>query len=140
MLKTYRYLAMAIGTLVVVQAAAIAFAMFGLAHDVDSNGVVVDKNYDGNAGFAVHAIVGQMLIPLLALVLLIIGIVVRKSPGALRWAVIVFALVALQVVLAFASFGVPIIGALHGTNALLILLASLKAVTVVPREPAAATA
>jgi heme A synthase len=140
MLKTYRYLAMAIGTLVVVQAAAIAFAMFGLAHDVDSNGVVVDNNYDGNAGFAVHAIVGQMLIPLLALVLLIIGIVVRKSPGALRWAVIVFALVALQVVLAFASFGVPIIGALHGTNALLILLASLKAVTVVPREPAAATA
>jgi heme A synthase len=140
MRNTYRYLAMAIGTFVVIQAAAIAFGMFGLAHDVDSNGIVVDDNYDGNAGFAVHAIVGQMVIPLLALALLIVGIVVRRIPGALRWAVIVLALVVVQIALAFASFGVPVIGLLHGINAFLILLASLKAVTVVPRERATSAA
>ena len=138
MRSTYRYLAMAIGTFVVIQAAAIAFGMFGLAHDVDSNGVVVDDKYDGNAGFAVHAIVGQMVIPLLALALLIVGIMARRIPGAARWATIVFVLVVVQIALAYASFAVPVIGLLHGVNAFLILLSSLKAVTVVPRESAAA--
>jgi heme A synthase len=134
MRNAYRYLAMAIGTCVVIQAAAIAFAMFGLAHDVDSNHVVVDKNYDGNFGFALHAIVGQVVIPLLAIALLVIGILIRSVPGAVRWSAIVLGLVVLQIALAFASFGVPVMGLFHGINAFLVLLASVKAVTVVPRH------
>ena len=133
MRNAYRYLAMAIGASVVVQAAAIAFGMFGLAHDVDSGDVVVDKNYTGNFGFALHGIMGEMVIPLLALAFLIVGIVGRSIDGALRWAAIVFGLVVLQFTLAMLAFGVPFIGLLHGMNALFILLTSLKAVTVVPR-------
>ena len=131
----YRYLMMAVATGVVLQAAAIAWAVFGLADDVDA-GTVVDTSYEGNAGFAVHAILGWMLLPLIALVLLIVGFLLRSVDGAQRWAGIVFGLVILQLVLAVAAFGVSSIGALHGINALLILLATIKALYVVPREPA----
>lgn len=139
MRNTYRYLAMAIGTCVVIQAAAIAFAMFGLAQHVDDGGVV-DKNYSGNFGFALHAIVGEIVIPLLALALLAVGIALRSVDGVARWSVIVLGLVILQVLLAFTSFGVPVVGLLHGINAFLILLASVKAVTVVPKDGVATAA
>jgi len=133
MRRVYRYLAMAMATCVVIQASAIAFGMFGLAHDVDSGNVVVDKNYDGNFGFALHAIMGTMVIPIVALVFLIVGIVVRSIEGALKWAGIVFGLVVLQITLAMVAFGAPVVGLLHGINALLILLASIKAIYVVPK-------
>jgi hypothetical protein len=125
----YRFLSFAMAAAVIVQAAAIAYGVFGLAHDVDA-GVVVDKNYQDNLGLTIHGIDGTMVIPLLALALFISGIVLRKVDGALRWASIVFGLVILQVVLAMISFGIPIVGLLHGTNALLILLSALKASTV----------
>ena len=136
MRNLYRYLAMAVATGVVLQASAIAFGMFGLAHDVDSGNVVVDKNYDGNFGFALHAILGTMIIPLLAIAFLIVGIVVRSVDGALRWAGLVFGLVLLLVILAMTAFGIPVVGLLHGVNALLILLASIKAIYVVPKSAA----
>ncbi len=138
MRNVYRYVAMAMATCVIIQASAIAFGMFGLAHDVDSGNVVVDKNYDGNAGFAIHAIMGTMVIPLVAVIFLVVGILVRKVDAALKWAGIVFGLVALQVVLAMIAFGAPPVGLFHGINAFLILLASLKAVTVVPKTAALA--
>ena len=125
----YRFLAFTMAAAVIVQAAAIAYGVFGLAHDVEA-GVVVDKNYQDNLGLTIHGIDGPLVIPLLALMLFISGIVLRKVSGALRWASIVFGLVVLQVVLAMISFGIPIVGLLHGTNALLILLLALKASTV----------
>jgi hypothetical protein len=133
MRNLYRYLAMAVATGVVVQAAAIAWGAFGIAHDVDA-GVVVDENYVDNFGIDLHATVGSMVIPLLALALLIVGILIRSTDGALRWGGIVFGLVVLQVILAEVSFGAPVVGLLHGTNALLILLASIKAIYAVPKD------
>jgi hypothetical protein len=137
MRSLYRYLAMVVATGVLLQAAAIAWAMFALADDVD-DGLVVDKSYDGNAGFAVHAILGWMVIPVVALILLGVGFGLRSVDGALKWASIVFGLVVLQLVLAIAAFGVGALGGLHGVNALLVLLASIKAIYVVPREPVVA--
>jgi len=125
----YRFLAFTMAAAVIVQAAAIAYGVFGLAHDVDA-GVVVDKNYQDNLGLTIHGLDGMLVIPLLALVLFISGIVLRSVNGALRWASIVLGLVVLQVVLAMISFGIPIVGLLHGTNALLILLSALKASTL----------
>ncbi len=45
----------------------------------------------------------------------------KDVPGARKWAGIVFGLIVLQVALAFVAFGAPIVGALHGINALAIL-------------------
>ncbi|MFZ0323207.1 MAG: hypothetical protein WAN48_03625 [Actinomycetes bacterium] len=135
MRSLYRYLSMAVAAAVLVQASAIAFGVFGIAHDVDA-GTVVDKNYEENFGLTLHAIMGTTVIPLLALALLIVGILVRSVDGALRWASVIFGLVLLQVVLAMVSFGAPVVGLLHGANAILILLSSVKAVSVMPRQRA----
>lgn len=138
MRNAYRYLAMATGTLVVLQAAAIAWAVFGLVDDVDS-GTLVDKNYDGNAGFALHSMIGWMILPLVALVLLVVGYLIRDVDGALKWAGIIFGLVVLQDLLAVVSFAAPVVGVLHGINALALLVVSFAAVRIVPHPAPAAT-
>ncbi|MGZ4604188.1 MAG: hypothetical protein ACXV0U_11405 [Kineosporiaceae bacterium] len=124
MKATYRVLAHLIALGVVVQAAAIALGVFGLMHDVD-NGTVVDKDYD-NAGFAIHSAVGMMLIPLLALAFLVIAFLAEVQDGV-RWAALVFGAVVLQFVLAFVASGAPVVGTLHGLNALVIFTLAIVA-------------
>src|SRR5690349_525506 len=63
MRQTYRVLGYLIAIGVVVQAAAIAAAWFLTINDID-DGLVVDKDYDGNWGHALHGMVGMMVIPL----------------------------------------------------------------------------
>ena len=121
MKQTYRVLSGLIALGVVVQAAAIAFGWFDAINQVD-DGLIIDENYDGNAGHMLHGIVGMYVMPLLGLVLLIVSFfAARTVPGARKWAGIVFGLIVLQVALAFVSFGAPIVGALHGINALAVL-------------------
>ena len=140
MKQTYRVLAGLVALGVLVQAAAIAFGWFSSLHDVD-NGLVIDKNYDGNAGHAIHGIDGQFIIPLIGLILLIVSFFAARSvPGARKWAGIVFGLIVLQVVLAFLSFGIPAFGALHGINALFILGTAVRAVSLTSGPLAAAGA
>ena len=114
MRSTYRVLAMLIAIGVVVQAAFIAWGVFDIAHNTD-DGQVFDKNTD-NAGLLAHGVVGDTLIPLLALVLLILSFFAR-IPGGVKWAAITFGVVVLQVLLAFVGHGVPLLGMLHGINA-----------------------
>ena len=130
MKQTYRVMAGLVALGVLVQAAAIAFGWFDAIHELDS-GLVIDENYDGNAGHTLHWINGMYVMPLLGLSLLIVSFFARKEvPGAVKWAGIVFGLIVLQVVLAFVSFSAPIIGALHGINALLILGTAARAVAL----------
>jgi hypothetical protein len=125
--QTYRVVSGLIALGVVVQAAAIAYGWFDALNGVD-NGLVIDDNYDGNAGHVLHGIVGMYVMPLLGLILVIVSFFAAKSvPGARKWAGIVFGLILLQVVLAFVSFGAPIVGALHGINALVVLGAATRA-------------
>jgi hypothetical protein len=84
------------------------------------DGLVIDKNYEGNIGHTLHGQIGMMVIPLLAIALLIVSFFAHIA-GGVKWAAIVFGLVALQIALAFLSFGVPAIGALHGLNAFALL-------------------
>ncbi len=125
MKTAYKWLADLVAVGVLVQAAAIAFGVFGLMHDVD-NGATVTKDYNGNAGFAVHAITGTMIIPLLAIALLIVGLIAKFQDSS-RFAVYVFGAVLLQVVFAMISFGAPVIGVLHGANALVVLTTAVFA-------------
>jgi heme A synthase len=125
--QTYRVVSALIALGVVVQASAIALGGFTALHDVD-NGAVLDENTDPNVGQLIHWINGMYLLPLLGLILLIVGFFAAKSvPGAAKWGGIVFGLIVLQVVLAFVSFGAPVVGALHGINALAVLGTAARA-------------
>jgi Family of unknown function (DUF6220) len=136
MRATYRVLALLIAAGVVVQAAVIAFAWFQVINDTESGGVF-DKNNEGNWGHVAHGVIGSMIIPVLAIVLLILSFFAR-IPGGVKWAAITFGVVALQVLLAFLSFAAPIVGILHGLNAFaLAAVASIAARKAREAEPAA---
>lgn len=135
MKSTYRVLALLIALGVVVQAMSVALGWFMVLKDVDDGGVFT-KDTDFNVGQATHSIVGMMVIPLLAIVLLIVSFFAGIA-GGVKWAAIVFGLVALQIALAFAAWGgVPAIGALHGLNAMALLavagIAGRRAATAQP--------
>lgn len=137
MKQTYRVVAAVIVLGVLVQAAAIAFGWFDAISEVDK-GLVIDENYEGNAGHALHGIVGMMVMPALGLILLIVSFLARMAvPGAPKWGGIVFGLIVLQVALAFAAFSAPLVGALHGINALAILGAAGRAATLTRTSGAA---
>src|SRR3954470_5418587 len=82
---TYRILAMLIAIGVVVQAAAIAYALFDIEHNTD-DGVYYTKGSE-NGGVALHAVLGGMVIPALVLALLIVSFFAR-IPGGVKWAAI----------------------------------------------------
>lgn len=110
---------------VVLQAATIAFAWFDVIAAVEGGQPYADHE-DGNAGHALHGFLGMTLIPLVALGLLVVAFF-AKLPDGIKWAAIVFGVTLLQVVLAFVGFAAPIIGALHGVNALVLAIVAGKA-------------
>lgn len=114
MRATYRILAMLIAAGVVVQAAAIAFALFDIAHKTD-DGQVFTKDTE-NGGIVFHQVLGMMVLPVVALLLLIVSFFARV-PGGVKWAGITFGVTVLQIVLAYAGKPVPLIGVLHAVNA-----------------------
>ena len=56
------------------------------------DGLVIDKNYDGNIGHTLHGQFGMMVIPILALLLLIVSFFAHV-PGGIKWALYVVGLV-----------------------------------------------
>ena len=139
MKQTYRVLAGLIALGVLVQAASVAFGWFDALSAIDA-GTVIDGNYEGNIGHVLHGMVGMLAIPLLGLILLILSFFATKSvPQGRKWAGIVFGVIVLQVALAFAAFSAPIIGALHGINALVLLGAAARAGALTRETHAAGT-
>ena len=132
MRRFYSALAWIVAGGVVVQAAAIAFGFGGMVGYIMDGGVVDEalmesrqSTFTGDLGFPIHAIVGGLLIPVVALVL---GVHVvlrprRAAREAVAWTV--FGLVFVQVMVAYSIADVPYLGALHGANALAILLAAI---------------
>ena len=139
MKQTYRILAGLIALGVFVQASAVAFAWFEAISAIES-GVVIDSGYR-NAGHLIHGMVGMNVMPLLGLVLLIVSFFAAKAvPGARKWAAIVFGVIVLQVALAFAAFIVaPILGALHGINALVLFGCAVRAALLTRESRGAGT-
>jgi heme A synthase len=132
--QTYRVLAGLVAFGVLVQAGAIAFGWFDALSGLE-NGLVIDQNYEGNAGHALHGILGFYVLPALGLILLVVSFLAAKQvPSARKYGGIVFGLILLQVVLAIVAFVVaPVIGALHGLNALLLFAAAVRA-TMLTRD------
>ena len=134
MKSAYRWLAMIIAAEVAVQAAAIAFAAFGMFKWIEDGGVlnkqVVESDngpqFTGVAGFMIHGLNGEMVIPLLAIVLLVVSFF-AKVPGGVKWAGFVLLAVVVQVMLGMLAHGVPSLGMLHGINALVLFTVALVA-------------
>ena len=137
MRATYRVLAGLVAIGVVLQAMFIALGWFTVIKDLD-DGLVIDKNYDGNIGHSLHGQFGMMVIPIIALLLLVVSFFAHV-PGGVRWALYVVGLVALQITLAFVSFGAPVVGLLHGLNAFALLAVAAIASRRAAAAPTAAT-
>jgi hypothetical protein len=133
MKSVYRVLAYLIALEVVVQAAAMAFAIAGLGTWIQEGGVLdaaamesESIGFTGEAGFMVHGINGQMIVPLIALLLLLSSFFAR-IPGGVMWAGLVLLTVVVQVLLGIFGHGLPALGLLHGAVALVLF--SLAVVT-----------
>jgi hypothetical protein len=144
MKMVFKVLAYLVALEVVIQAAAIAFAMAGIGVWVEEEGGTLDTaafeqifegelSFTGVAGMVVHGMNGMMVIPILALLLLISSFF-AKTRGAILSAVVVVVLVALQIFLGLAGHSTPYAGMLHGANALILFGAALHAGRLVKRD------
>ena len=154
MKQAYRVLAFLIAAGVMLQAAAIAYGMFGLFKWVENGGTIdqsteLTPDLGGYTGFSLHATGGIFIVPAIALLFLISSFF-AKVPGGIKWALIVFGLTVLQVALGLFAHELAGLGWLHGVNALLVfgtavsagmrVTRAVAASKVVADEPAAASA
>jgi hypothetical protein len=122
MKQAYRVLAFLIAAGVAIQAASIAYGMFGLLKWVEGGGTL-DQSTEltpalgGYTGFSWHASGGIFILPAIALLLLISSFF-AKVPGGIKWALIVLGVTVLQVALGLFAHSVAWLGWLHGINAL----------------------
>lgn len=128
MRRAYHVLAYVIAAEVVVQAMMIATGVAGLDHWIEDDHATVTKHvldhhpqFTGAFGFPIHAINGEMIIPLLAIALLIVSFF-AKVPGGTRWALYIFGIILVQVVLGVSQGSVPYLGLLHGANAFFLAI------------------
>lgn len=130
MRTVYRVLAGLVAVEVMLQASFVVYGDAGLGKFIEGGGVIdkaaLEEAFEsGNApfsefiGLVLHGMNGMMVIPAIALLLLISSFF-AKVPGGSKWAAIVLGLVVLQVTLGLLGHSYPIIGALHGINALLL--------------------
>jgi hypothetical protein len=132
MRTTYRVLAGLVAVAVVVQSMALAWAVAGLFHWVEDGGTLAKgweddmPDFQGAAGFAIHGLVGGMVLPALGLALLVVAFFagVRKGP-ALAGGVLV--LVVLQVAAGMGGEDAPWLGLVHGLLAFALFSAAIVA-------------
>jgi hypothetical protein len=136
MRTAYKVLAYLVAAEVAVQAMVMVWAIAGLSKWVDSGGVfdksVIEGSIETGAmpfpevfGILVHGINGTFVVPGIALLLIVSFF--TKVRGAIKWALIVFALVVVQGQLGFLGHDFPLGGALHGLNALALFGVALYA-------------
>jgi len=130
MRTAYKVLAYLVAAEVAIQAMVMVWGIAGLGKWVDGGGVLDKAVFEeamGSggmpfpeiAGLLVHGINGMFVIPFIALLLLIVSFF-TKVRGAIKWALIVFALVVAQGQIGFLGHEFPLVGALHGLNALVL--------------------
>lgn len=147
MRKLYSTLAWVVAGGVVVQAAAIAFGFGGMVGFVLEGGVV-DKaliesreaTFTGDLGFAVHALVGGLVLPVAGLALGVVSLFVKGVPRARTLAWATFALIFVQGSLGYAISDTPYVGLVHGANALLVLVLAIHTARSGARAPERVTA
>ena len=133
MRSAYKFLAYAVDALILLQAAAIAWAVFGLTAWIEDGNSLSTSTMESDetpftevAGFIVHGISGTIVIPLVALVLLVVSFFAHVPKGV-AYAGMVFGGVVVQVALGIFAHGLPFLGFVHGFWALLIFVVALRA-------------
>ena len=141
MKNVYRALAYIIAALVVVQAGAIAYGVFGLFSWVEGGGTLdqaalqaEDSDVGGGLGFLLHITIGYFVIPVVALLLLILSFF-AKVPGGIRWALFLFLTVVVQTLLAGFAHALAGVGWLHGMVALVLFGMAVTAGIRAGRSP-----
>ncbi|MFL6047186.1 MAG: hypothetical protein ACJ72M_19025 [Propionibacteriaceae bacterium] len=132
MRTAYKVLAYLVAVEVAVQAMVMVWAIAGLEKWVDGGGVfdkaVTESEgappFPEAAGIMAHINNGFFVIPALALLLVIVSFF-TKVRGAIWWAVVVFVLVIVQTQLGGLGHDFPLVGALHGLNALVLFAVAL---------------
>jgi hypothetical protein len=119
MRKAYRILADVIAVAVAVQSMAMVWAVAGLFHWVADGGTLKKgwedhmPDFQGSAGFAIHGVIGGMVLPVLGIALLVVAFL-AKVDGGPKWAGAVLGLVVVQVAAGMAGEDAPWLGLLHG--------------------------
>ena len=131
MKQVYRVLAFLIAAGVALQAASIAYGMFGLIKWIEEGGTLDQSTQltpalGGYTGFSWHATGGIFVISVISLLFLISSFF-AKVPGGIRWALIVLGVTVLQVALGLFSHSVAGLGWLHGINALVLFGTAMMA-------------
>ena len=133
MRRVYRVLSYIVAAEVVLQAMLMVWAIAGLTKWIN-NGGVFDKAvmedqqiiYPEIIGIPLHGINGGIVIPGIALVLFVCSFFAR-IPGGVKWAGVVVVLAIVQGQLGYLGHDVPAAGAVHGLNAIALLLVALHA-------------
>ena len=131
MKQVYRVLAFFIAAGVALQAASIAYGMFGLIKWIEEGGTLDQSTQltpalGGYTGFSWHATGGIFVLSVISLLFLISSFF-AKVPGGIRWALIVLGVTVLQVALGLFSHSVAGLGWLHGINALVLFGTAMMA-------------
>jgi heme A synthase len=136
MRTTYRVLAITVCALVALQAAFHAWGTAGMGVWIDEGGVLDkatgeaigagERPWPELTGMILHGMSGMFVIPTVALLLVVVALVARFS-GAVPRALLVLALVVVQVTLGLLGHTHPKLGFLHGINALLLFTAAFTA-------------
>lgn len=126
MTKAFRVLAFLVAGLVVVQAAVMVWAVAGLGIWVEEGNDFTSELFESGDvpftelyGMMIHGMNGMMVIPVVALITMIVGLI-AKFPGSTKFGVAIFLLVVLQVALGLFGHENAIFGLLHGVNALVL--------------------
>lgn len=132
MRTTYRILADLVAIGVAVQSMAIVWAIAGLLHWVNGGGTLKKgwedhmPDFQGSSGFAIHGIIGGMVLPVIALALLVIAFFAGVRNGT-KIAGGVVALVVLQMLAGMAGEDAPWLGLFHGLIPFAIFSAAIVA-------------
>ncbi|GIH28677.1 hypothetical protein Aph01nite_69870 [Acrocarpospora phusangensis] len=140
MVAVYRISAIAVMVEVAIQSMSVVFGIAGQGKWIQEGGVLDKAVIEAREfvfpeviGYLIHGLNGTILIPLTALILLVSSFF-TKVPGAVKWASLVLLAVAVQITLGMSASGLPVLGALHGLNALLLLGAAFYAARLVRRS------
>ena len=136
MRRVYQIICHIIAACVVIQAAVIAWSTFAILNSTGEGAALSEENVP--VGFLVHSVVGQIIIPVLALALLVVALIMRAG---IMWSVWVLVAVVVQIFLGYTSFDLPGLGLIHGINAFVVLgLAEIGARAVGAEAKTPATA
>lgn len=128
MRTAYKVVAHIIAAAVVVQAALIAWGTFDVINMLTAGDVPEGPPIAG----IMHGMIGMYAAPVLVLALLVISLLAHAG---LKWALWLVLAVVVQIALAFAAFGAPMVGLLHGINAFAIIVLAEVGARAVAHAP-----